>query len=91
MLSVGAVDSLSQYAGFSSKGPSFDGRVKPNVAAQGDHPYTTDLAGGVYNYFSGTSFAGPLTAGMVACLWQAHPTVRNMDLFNAIEQIEVTR
>lgn len=86
VLAVGAVDSLKNYVGFSSKGPSFDGDVKPNVAAQGDHPYTTDLAGGVYNAFSGTSFACPLTAGMVACLWQAHPTATCMQIFNAIQQ-----
>ncbi len=86
VLAVGAVDSLRNYVGFSSKGPSVDGRVKPNVAAQGDHPYTTDLAGGTYNLYSGTSFACPLTAGMVACLWQAHPTLTNMQLFNAIQQ-----
>ncbi|MBI3502999.1 MAG: S8 family peptidase [Bacteroidetes bacterium] len=85
-LAVGAVDSMSNYVGFSSKGPSYDGRVKPNVAAQGDHPYTTDLAGGTYNSFSGTSFACPLTAGMTACLWQAHTAKTSMEIYNAIQQ-----
>jgi serine protease AprX len=86
VLAVGAVDSAKTYVGFSSKGPSYDGRVKPNVAAQGGQPYTTDLGGGAYNLYSGTSFACPLTAGMVACLWQAHPTATNMQLFNIIQQ-----
>ncbi len=86
VLAVGALDSLSNYVSFSSKGPSFDGRVKPNVAAQGAHPYTTDLYKGAYNMYSGTSFACPLVAGMVACLWQAHPAATNMELLNAIQQ-----
>ncbi|MBI4931999.1 MAG: S8 family serine peptidase [Bacteroidetes bacterium] len=85
VLAVGAVDSLKNYAGFSSTGPSFDGRVKPNVAAQGQDAVVSDLATGI-TYLSGTSFSGPITAGVVACLWQAHPTATNMQLFNAIEQ-----
>lgn len=86
VLAVGAVDSLSAYVGFSSKGPSYDGQVKPNVAAQGDHPYVTDLGAGSYNIYSGTSFACPLVAGMAACLWQAHPGATSMQLFNAIQR-----
>jgi serine protease AprX len=85
-LAVGAVDNTGTYAGFSSKGPSYDGRVKPNIAAQGDHPYTTDLAQGSYNLYSGTSFACPLAAGMAACLWQAHPLLTNMQLYDAIQR-----
>ena len=86
VLAIGAVDSLGNYAWFSSNGPSFDGRVKPNVAAQGqdcviEDPATTGITRG-----SGTSFAGPITAELVACLWQAHPGATNMQLFNAIQQ-----
>jgi subtilisin family serine protease len=86
VLAVGAVDSLKNYAWFSSNGPSFDGRVKPNVAAQGQDVVVArpDSLGTVH--LSGTSFACPITAGMVACLWQAHPTATNMQLFNAIQQ-----
>ena len=85
VLAIGAVDSSKNYAGFSSTGPSFDGRVKPNVAAQGQDAVVSDLASGIA-YLSGTSFSCPITAGVVACLWQAHPTATNMQLFNAIEQ-----
>lgn len=85
VLAIGAVDSLGNYAWFSSNGPTFDGRVKPNVAAQGQDAVVTDLASGI-GYLNGTSFSAPITAGMVACLWQAHPTATNMQVFNAIEQ-----
>lgn len=87
VLAVGAVDSLTNYAGFSSTGPSYDGRVKPNVAAQGQDAVTADpWSANVIGHFNGTSFACPITAGMVACLWQAHPNSTNMELFNAIQQ-----
>lgn len=37
ILAVGAVDASGNYAAFSSIGPSYDGRVKPDVAAQGQN------------------------------------------------------
>src|ERR1035437_5522485 len=85
-LAVGAVDSLKNLAGFSSRGPSVDGRIKPNVAAQGSPAVVGDPGTGDIEYLSGTSFSGPITAGMATCLWQAHPTSTNMQLLNAIQQ-----
>ncbi len=85
VLAVGAVDSLGKYALFSSQGPSFDGRVKPNVVAQGQDAVVTNFNAGIF-YVNGTSFSCPITAGLVACLWQAHPTLTNMQILNAIEQ-----
>lgn len=85
VLAVGAVDSMRICASFSSRGPSFDGRVKPNVAAMGQDVYIASPSGGI-GKGSGTSFSSPITAGMAACLWQAHPTSTNMQLFNAIQQ-----
>ena len=35
VFSIGAVDGLGNYAYFSSTGPTYDGRMKPNVVAQG--------------------------------------------------------
>jgi len=86
VFSIGAVNSLGSYVSFSSKGPTYDGRVKPNVVAQGSSsaiisPYTGNVSTG-----SGTSFASPITAGMVACLWQAHPGRKNTEIMAAIEQ-----
>jgi len=87
ILAVGAVDDLSVYAQFSGKGPSADGRVKPNVAAQGAQtvvadPFTTT---GVFTA-NGTSFSSPLIAGMTATLWQCHPSATNMQIISAIQQ-----
>ena len=85
VMGVGAVDASGNYVPFSSRGPSYDGRVKPNVAAQGLDAYVAYPNGG-YGVASGTSFSSPIIAGMVACLWQANPYKHNMDVFLAIEQ-----
>ncbi len=82
---IGAVDANGNYAGFSSHGPSSDGRIKPNVVAQGSGVYAADPSGW-FTYTGGTSFSSPITAGMVACLWQANPEMNNMEILSAIEQ-----
>ncbi len=85
ILTVGAVDSAGVIVSFSSRGPSSDGRVKPNTTARG---YAATVASpfGDIEFQSGTSFSCPITAGAVACLWQAHPTATNIQVLTAIEQ-----
>ncbi len=85
ILTVGAVDPSENIANFSSMGPSADGRVKPEVVAQG---VASVLASGTNSIITGngTSFSSPITAGMVACLWQSVPNKKNMELIEAIKQ-----
>jgi serine protease AprX len=72
VLAIGSVNKDSTYTSFSSLGFSADGRVKPDIMANGSQ---TALQG--TNNFpataNGTSFASPLMAGLGACLWQALP------------------
>ena len=85
ILTVGAVDSLGFIVGFSSRGPTYDGRIKPSVCARGLDAVVASPFGDVWNE-SGTSFSSPITAGAVACLWQAHPNANNIQVINAVMQ-----
>ncbi|MES2139552.1 MAG: S8 family serine peptidase [Bacteroidota bacterium] len=85
ILTVGAVDSAGFIASLSSRGPTFDGRIKPNTVARGLNAVIA-ANGGDITTSSGTSFSSPITAGAVACLWQANPSVTNMQLLYAIQE-----
>ncbi len=85
VLSIAAVMWNGFHAGFSSYGPSSDGDVKPNVAAQGEATIVS-YPGGVIAGGSGTSFACPVLAGSATCLWQAHPSATSMEVHNAIQE-----
>lgn len=84
-LAIGAVMPDETYATFSSIGPSFDGRIKPDVMAQGQNAVVSDVSGAIVTA-SGTSFSGPITAGMVACLWQALPDKTNEEIIQLIKE-----
>lgn len=85
ILTVGAVDSNGDYALFSSIGPSVDGRIKPNITAMGQNTLVVASSGNIARS-NGTSFSSPIMAGLVACLWQAHPTVPMMTVIKALEK-----
>ena len=80
------MDGNGNYAYFSSTGPTADGRLKPNVVAQGQSSTVIDPNGGYVSSASGTSFSSPITAGMVACLWQANPEKSNIEIMEAIQE-----
>ncbi len=85
VLAIGAVKADKTYAAFSSIGPSFDNRVKPDVMAQGQASVLSDVSG-TTTTASGTSFSGPILAGMVACLWQVLPLKTNQEIKQLIIQ-----
>ncbi|KGO86334.1 peptidase S8 [Flavobacterium rivuli WB 3.3-2 = DSM 21788] len=82
-LTVGAVDASRQYAYFSSLGPTYDGRIKPDVMAQGLAAVVANFEGTITTA-NGTSCASPIMAGAVACLWQALPNKTNAELLQII-------
>jgi len=83
VFSIGAVNSSGFYASFSSTGPTFDGRTKPDVTAQGQGT-TVISGGGNVSQSSGTSFSSPIMAGAMACLWQSAPDLSAQQLRDAV-------
>ncbi len=85
VLTVGAVTEDENIAFFSSRGPTFDQRIKPDVCAQG-MPAIVIAANGTVTASSGTSFSAPIITGALTCLWQAHPELNNIQIMDAIKQ-----
>ena len=86
VLTIGAVGTDGERAYFSSIGPTYDGRIKPDVMA---HGYGTTVASpgeGAYYDGSGTSYACPVLAGMATCLWQANKHLKAAEIRDAIRQ-----
>src|SRR5690606_10333040 len=84
-LTVGAVTSEGEYAWFSSIGPTFDQRIKPDVTAQGAATVFSNQNGNI-TAGNGTSFSAPVISGLAACLWSAYPTLTNVQLMQLIKQ-----
>jgi len=75
-ITVGAVDSDGVISDFSSRGPTWDGRVKPDVVAQGETVWMAESSiETAYLPDAGTSFSTPLVAGVVALLKQLDPSL----------------
>ncbi len=85
VLSIGAVDANEGFVAFSSVGPTADERIKPDVVAQGFQAVVSGVNGDITTA-SGTSFSGPIIAGMVASLWQALPWATNAQIVEFIKQ-----
>lgn len=72
-----------QVAEFSSRGPTADGRVDPDVLANGVAVLTQGPDGHL-NIVSGTSFSSPAAAGAAALLWEAVPEASAADIRAAL-------
>lgn len=87
-ITVGAVDKQRRIASYSSRGPTLDGRLKPDIVAPGSAivstipPSSTTVAGAAtgkadafYGSLSGTSMAAPHVSGVVALMLQVNPSL----------------
>lgn len=86
ILAVGAVDAGGTIASFSSRGPTYDGRIKPEVCARGVSAWSAHpTVSTAYTYVSGTSFAAPLVAGAACLVIEAHPDWNPHQVREALE------
>lgn len=99
-ITVGAIDKKVELAEFSSRGPTGDVRVKPDVLAPGVEiiaplardslleqvlgDVRVDGEGGDYITLSGTSMSTPHIAGVAALIKQVRPELNAMEIKNLI-------
>ncbi|EON76714.1 Subtilisin-like serine protease [Lunatimonas lonarensis] len=79
VLAVGAISTSLEKAGFSSVGPTADGRIKPDLVAYGTGVNLWRYTSGP-SFSSGTSFSAPQVAALAAGLWQANPNLKMAEL-----------
>lgn len=75
VIAVGALNLNQVITDYSSYGPSYDGRVKPDLVAMGSGVWCASDVGG-YFFKSGTSLSAPLISGAAALVLQAIPSLR---------------
>jgi uncharacterized repeat protein (TIGR01451 family) len=85
---VGATDDEDGVAGFSSRGPSPWGQVRPHVVAPGVN-VRSSLPGGTYANASGTSMAAPHVAGAAALMLSISPALTITDTAYALTHTAV--
>ena len=83
-ITVGSVNSNSEISRFSSRGPTADGRVKPDVVAPGEQ-ITSTWNDGTFQEKSGTSMATPHVSGTAALLLSEDQDLSPSELKNLTE------
>ncbi|MFC1586254.1 S8 family serine peptidase, partial [Fibrobacterota bacterium] len=85
ILSVGAMRDDNSACGFSSRGRTFDGRLKPEISAPGcPVPVSNSSTESGIAWWNGTSFAAPMVSGIAALVWQVNPAAHAQDIRQAI-------
>ena len=91
----GASEDYTRLAGYSSRGPTTDGRCKPDIVAPGSVMHMPTLGGG-WTDSNGTSFATPMVAGGAALLidmgeslgYSTDPKVIKSVLLNSADKLD---
>ena len=103
-ITVGATNGSNNIASFSSRGPSFDYKVDPDVVAPGvqiiaplapgcvielAYESLVNVELGDYITFSGTSMAAPVVSGAVALLKQQYPKATPAAIRAALQESSI--
>jgi serine protease AprX len=85
VIAVGAVTADSNVTSYSSRGPTYDGRIKPDLVAQGSAVRTVStLNDSGFSSATGTSYSTPLAAGAGALVLSYNPSLSPMELYNIL-------
>ena len=84
-ITVGGVNPDSTLASFSSRGPTADGRYKPDVVVQGNNVLAA-WKNDKYARLGGTSFASPQVTGVVAQMLQVNPDLSPIQIRTLLRQ-----
>ena len=86
VITVGATNKNRNTAEYSSRGPTAEGLIKPNVAAIGSSVMSVEAnTGGGYTAMSGTSMATPMVAGIMCLLLEANPDLEPLTMRSILE------
>jgi len=86
VITVGATEKSRSTAVYSSRGPTHEGLIKPNVAAIGSSVMSVQAnSGNGYVAMSGTSMATPMVAGIMTLLLEANPDLDPLTVRSVLE------
>ena len=90
IITVGSVATIYSKQGqsrdvmfFSSRGGSYDGRIKPDVVCEGLQVIGSN---GTRTFSYGTSISSPVMCGMVTSLWQALPELTATEIIDIVRR-----
>jgi serine protease AprX len=86
VLAVGAIDANGYVASFSSRGPTADFRIKPDLVGIGKGTWMADFTTDSVRQGNGTSLSAPVITGLVACLWQANRSATARQIVKAVKE-----
>lgn len=84
---IGATNRDGEYDAYSSVGPTFDGRIKPDFTAQGSNVrFASTRNDNEYGAGMGTSFSAPAIAGLCALLLEANPLLNPLTIRDVLRE-----
>ena len=85
VLAIGGVDSEGEISSFSSRGPTYDGRIKPDfVALAEDINVINSATPGSYIFEDGTSYSSPAVSGAIALILEVNRSWGPEEVRNAL-------